>query len=589
MLRHSLVNQSIGLAARLAFSTLVAYPFYWVNRMLSIHLPWNSFLIIAVILSALPTAWLWQRLPRFPAWVWKCLIFAALAILPLLAAPSVVDAHRMTAAGYAITLVVLWGIGIVYEQPQAPFKLIMITLGVGGGLLLANVMAGPVLENLRKRDEPPKPPAIVQSDPTAIPEASTPEMSVPTATTEPEVPTATSEITVTPAPTQTPAPTATPEPARPIAGYGYTEFEVDNGQAPWSNLTGYGPRVNSVMHAYMYNADGQIVYDNRIAFNNVGMRGPDVEYEKPDDVYRILVIGDSFVEAAQVPDGQTFYQLLQQELDQYSTPERRYEVLAMGRVGWGTIQEYIYYTAEGRKFDADLVILLFYINDVADNYPRFFYPNTNNTNFEFIFDDDGNARTVDTNQQPLPPNLPRRLYNALPDWTRNTNLAKLYIRLGDPPQPVLTPGGILTRVHPQFYIYVTDPEPEGYAEAWERTERTLGLFANRVNNAGAQFAVVPVFIGAEMVQNVSQWFPELVAGWQWDDNLPDEKLAEILDDLPADLVLTRPAFEQYAQSVNGQVYNLIFVQEDGHFNALGHQLTEQVIFDYLEREGIVNR
>ena len=83
--------------------------------------------------------------------------------------------------------------------------------------------------------------------------------------------------------------TATPEPARPITGYGYTEFEVDNGQAPWSNFTGYGPRVNSVMRAYMVNADGEIIYDNRIAFNSKGMRGPEVDYAKPDDVFRILV------------------------------------------------------------------------------------------------------------------------------------------------------------------------------------------------------------------------------------------------------------------------------------------------------------
>jgi lysophospholipase L1-like esterase len=383
------------------------------------------------------------------------------------------------------------------------------------------------------------------------------------------------------------SPTSTPEPTRPIAGFGYLEWLEDNGEAEWTHFTAYGPRVNSVAHASMYDADGNVVYDNLIEYNGKGYRGVEVAYEKPADVYRILIIGDSFVEAIQVPYEQTFQAQLQAKLSQHDTPERRYEVVAMGRTGWGTMHEVAYYQAEGYKYNADLVILMFYTNDVADNLPRVFYPNINNTNYDFVMND-GQVQIVDTNQQALPPNNGRLLFNALHWRLRETNLAQLFIRLTDPPIPIVTPGGVMTRVHPQFYIYVTEPEVEGYAEGWQRTADLLHLLSDDVQVDGAQLAVVPIFIGSEMVNNVAGWFPELTAGWQWDAGLPEARLADILADTSTNLWSTRPTFEAYADSVDGEVYNLFYLPEDGHFNALGHQQTYEAIYGWLEQAGIVN-
>jgi lysophospholipase L1-like esterase len=390
-----------------------------------------------------------------------------------------------------------------------------------------------------------------------------------------------SEATQSPIP-----PTTTPEPTRPIAGFGYLEWLEDNGEAAWTHLTAYGPRINSVAHASMYDVDGNIVYDNIIEYNGKGYRGPEATYEKPEDVYRILIMGDSFVEALQVPYEQTFQAQLQAQLSQHDTPERRHEVVAMGRTGWGTMHEATYYQVEGYKYNADLVILMFYINDVADNLPRVFYPNINNTNYDFVINE-GQVQILDTNQQVLPPNNGRLLYNALHWRLRETNLAKLFIRLADPPIPIVTPGGVMTRVHPQFYIYVTEPEVEGYSEAWQRTADLLHLLTTDVQNDGAQFAVVPIFLGSEMVNNVSNWFPDLTEGWQWDDGLPEQRLAEILADTPAQLWPVRPTFEAYADSVDGEVYNLLYLPEDGHFNALGHQLTYEAIYNWLVDTDVV--
>jgi hypothetical protein len=107
------------------------------------------------------------------------------------------------------------------------------------------------------------------------------------------------------------------------------------------------------------------------------------------------------------------------------------------------------------------------------------------------------------------------------------------------------------------------------------------ILANAVEEDGAELAVVPIFLGEEMVTNVSNWFPELTEGWQWDAGLPEHKLAEILEGSEVMLWPLRPYFEAYADDLGGEVYNLFYLPEDGHFNALGHERTSWAIYGWF--------
>lgn len=571
-------------AARFAvhtlFAALIAIPVIWVNGVLDLSAAWDTAAVAAVVLAVLPAALpesVRARISRPAEYAGRALVFALLAGVPWLLTATTAGQYPATATFFALTVAALFGASLLYSQPDSLRKLAMIAFGLVISAVMMEIIAGVVLREIEDSDREGRP-QVAAPPLDANPRPLLPDSLV----------LARAAATATPTPEPDPQPDPPPDPPveRPIAGYGYMDIIEDGGEAEWGHLTGYGPRVNSVVRAYMVDAGGELVYDTTVRFNGKGSRGPELSYDKPDDVYRILIIGDSFVEALQVAYEDTFYARLQDRLAAYATPGQRFEVVATGRTGWGTLQEYLYYHHEGYKYNADLVILLFYINDVADNYPSFFYPGINNTNFDYVIDGD-RVQIVDKNKQPLPPNVPRKLYNALPDLLRRSNLARLYVRLGDPPDPVLTPGGVMTRVHPQFYIYVTEPEPEGYDTGWERTAHALELLARETHANGSDLAVVPVFIGAEFIQNVSGWFPELVAGWQWDDSLPEQRLAAILDDLPADLVPTRPVYEAYAQEAGQTVYDLIFLPEDRHFNARGHALTAETILGYLQQRGIV--
>jgi hypothetical protein len=112
--------------------------------------------------------------------------------------------------------------------------------------------------------------------------------------------------------------------------------------------------------------------------------------------------------------------------------------------------------------------------------------------------------------------------------------------------------------------------------------------ADSVEANGSQLAVVPIFLGQEMVTNVSNWFPELTEGWQWDAGLPDQRLMEIFAGSQVLLWPTRPYFEAYADETNGEVYNLLYLPEDGHFNQRGHEATYEAVYGWLVEYDIVN-
>ena len=540
--------------------------FWWINGVTQTVPGWSWIVLLIALCGLIPS-----RMPAGRAlWPVQLGSIALLTGIALWMARLTLTFHFGFTITFLITVLIILLIGLGIQDLSGVGNFAMSLFGLGMALVIANFGARFLLNQQAQQADSGQQALTELLESTATPAPPTAEPTAP--------PTLDPAIT----PTETP----TPEPTRPIAGFGYLEWEVDNGEADWVQHTGFGPRINSRAHAYMVDVNGNLVYETWPEYNGKGYRGPEVDYEKPEDTYRILVIGDSFVEAIQVDYEKTFQALLQQRLDPLSTAEKRYEVIAMGRTGWGTVHETAYYQIEGYKYDADLVILLFYVNDVADNFPRFFYPNINNTNFEFVFERDF-IQILDTNRQPLPPNNGRKLYNALPDPLQQTGLGRFSIQLIDPAVPVVTPGGPMTRVHPQFFIYVSEPEVEGYAEGWRRTGEALRILSEGVAYNGGQLAVVPVFLGDDMVENISNWFPEQTGGWTWNPAEPEERLTEILDRYPAaEMWPLRPYYEAYADGE--EIFKQIYLPEDFHFNELGHVWTADALYAYLVENRIVD-
>jgi len=104
--------------------------------------------------------------------------------------------------------------------------------------------------------------------------------------------------------------------------------------------------------------------------NSHGYRDRERTLSKPQGVYRVAVLGDSFTEARQVDMDKTFTSLAEVELNQ-----RRclaggpVEVLNFGVPGYGTGQELAQLRERVWQFNPDMIVLQFYAgNDMYNNY-----------------------------------------------------------------------------------------------------------------------------------------------------------------------------------------------------------------------------
>src|SRR5271166_3155907 len=122
------------------------------------------------------------------------------------------------------------------------------------------------------------------------------------------------------------------------------------------NLTGWrlAPNVRR-----RYDKEAQPYF---IVTNSKGLRDVEHTYDKPPGVFRIVVIGDSFVfGAGGVEPSKRFSDILQ-------ASTRNTEVINMGVPAYGTDQEYLFLRDEGLKYHPDLVLVCAFYNDFGESF-----------------------------------------------------------------------------------------------------------------------------------------------------------------------------------------------------------------------------
>ena len=94
-----------------------------------------------------------------------------------------------------------------------------------------------------------------------------------------------------------------------------------------------------------------------IEINALGIRGPEI----PDGPTDVLLIGDSMIEARQLPWERTLGPLLQEAFRARSIPGR---VVSHGMRGWSPLLEWNWYLKVGRRLRPRTVLLFFFWNDL---------------------------------------------------------------------------------------------------------------------------------------------------------------------------------------------------------------------------------
>jgi hypothetical protein len=141
-----------------------------------------------------------------------------------------------------------------------------------------------------------------------------------------------------------------------LAGWSFPVFGRPDTELGWSFRPGVSGWVTQENPAY-------------VRMNRFGFRGPEWLEQPTPDVFRIVVIGDSFVESSNLSDKHAFTSMIEKHL--VACPafsSGRIEVLNLGVSGYGTAQEYLLLQQRVESFRPNSVLLAFYVgNDVSDN------------------------------------------------------------------------------------------------------------------------------------------------------------------------------------------------------------------------------
>ncbi len=103
--------------------------------------------------------------------------------------------------------------------------------------------------------------------------------------------------------------------------------------------------------------------------NSAGFRGPEIAVAKPPGTFRIVIVGDSFTMGSGVRYEETYAALLSEALNRSDDP-RHYEVLNLGISGFTLYANVARLKRVGLRFDPDLVVYGFTVNDIEGPFYR---------------------------------------------------------------------------------------------------------------------------------------------------------------------------------------------------------------------------
>jgi len=333
--------------------------------------------------------------------------------------------------------------------------------------------------------------------------------------------------------------------------------------------------------------------ESYVKMNSHGFRDRERSYEKGKDVFRIVVLGDSMIEALQVPLEQTFIDVFERMLN--SESDKRFEVINLGVSGFGTGQEYLTLKYYGLNYQPDLIILAFFLfNDIRNNsltldskysgrsindrsIPYFVL---NNGEIEELSFRIGKRKIIKTFLARLFPNI----YYLIGDSVRAPWLVNLLWEMG------LTDSVNSFKkkdISKSYYLYAEKYTPD-WENAWAVTKALILKMAKELEMNKIRLLVV--VISSEVEFRPDMWDKTLdedpsMRLLEFDLKKPERILSSFLEANGIDYLLLRPGFEKYTKET-GKDLHFHYVY-DNHWNANGNAVAAQLVYSKLKDDKLV--
>jgi len=326
-------------------------------------------------------------------------------------------------------------------------------------------------------------------------------------------------------------------------------------------------------------------YKTKVEINALGFRDVERSVAKPSGRPRVLVIGDSFVEAYSV------------ERDQSLT--RRLEALALeggcsldvvnaGVHGYSTDQEALWYEREAEPLGADVVVIVAYYNDLLHNV-RDRYSASPKPRVEVR----GGVLTPLNTPLPAPPPpkaaapaarrsiegsalrtlVVERLFMGAPHW--HARLARL--GLVEAYEPDSVPD--------ELRVYRSRGRLPEIEAAWTNTEQILDSLGNTIRSRGARAVLAHIPARFEVSDRAFE-LTVLRYGLQrsaWDPARVRTRLGEIATRTGFSFLDLTPPLRAAEGSGEGETY----FPYDGHWNAAGHEVAARALLGFLRERSLI--
>jgi hypothetical protein len=348
----------------------------------------------------------------------------------------------------------------------------------------------------------------------------------------------------------------------------------------WKQLHGYGWLHHPGIEGRWFDERGE--FSVAVKMSSHGLRDVEHDWAKPAGTFRILVLGDSYMEAVQVELEQIFARQLEKEL---RARGRAVEVINASASDWGTDNALVYLREEGWRYSPDLVLLAFTTaNDVRNNSVVLNQrvPNPNPWKPTFTVAADG--KLVFHPMPQLPP--PEPLVPPRPWWRGSRALSFFANRIGpfvasSEPAPDAKKDDFSRTLPADMLVYSPEPPPE-IDEAWKVTKALVLETKKEAGAHGARFAMV--LVDGPWTYYDAWW--QLMTMWdekarRWNPARPNEVLGEFAREAGIESLDLRTAFT----TKKGE--ERLYFEFDPHWTAAGHRLAAQEAARFLVERGLV--
>tara|TARA_Y100000310_G_scaffold145788_1_gene145197 strand:+ start:4225 stop:5295 length:1071 start_codon:yes stop_codon:yes gene_type:complete len=284
-------------------------------------------------------------------------------------------------------------------------------------------------------------------------------------------------------------------------------------------------------------------YQTHYTTNSSGFRGPEFPPKSHQDTKRIVVLGDSFVEAIEVEESERFARLIDSDLGEQT------DAVIIGFRGSSPVHALAHYKNLATNYNPDVVVHSFYsVNDIIE------------TDEDFVnLHPHENWRLKLGRSSLLVQLLYDRVYRpiALSGQEKEKKTAR-------------------QAVGPFFKF-----TKEGYADlekigAWEYTRNVMRNLKNEVENDGAELLVVIIpphfLVHEERKEEMRTMLGEYVAHDEWDfTSTYDRLLLELREE---GIKVIDPLSALQEEHSDG---DRLYFAVDPHINALGHRTVADVL------------